>query len=349
MKGFELTPRKVKQLKQLHKKQRDRRMADKIKAIVLLGTGWSVSEVSEALLLDTETLRNYVKYYREGKIEKVLELRYKGREARLSDSEKLELRTHLEEYTYIDVKSIISYVKNTFGVIYKATAMRTILCELGFVYKKPKLVPNSSDPVATMQYLQRYEEIRRTSFPLYFMDGVHPQHNSRPSHGWILKGTSKALLSNTGRRRLNVNGAINIDTKDLIIDIGDTVNAQSAIILFEKILKKHKSDEKIYIVCDNAGYYRSRLVSEFIKKAKKIELVFLPPYSPFLNLIERVWKYFNKIVLYNKYYETFSMFKDACLSFFKRKHKRVLDKKLVEKFHFSEKNCTALKPIFFPG
>jgi len=346
MNGFELTPKKVKQLKLLHKKQRDRRAADKIKALVLLGTGWTLTQVSEALLLDTETLRNYVNKYRDGKIDKVLELHYKGRKCQLSDDEKAELKKHLAEYTYTDVNAVIAYVKKRFGVCYQKTGMRDILSKLGFVYKKPKLVPNNSDSVATMKYLQHYEEIRRSGLPLYFMDGVHPQHNSRPTHGWILKGEAKALLTNTGRKRLNINGAVNIDTKDLITHIDDSVNAQSTIVLFKKILNRHKGDKKIYIVCDNAAYYRSTLVTQFIQAVKKIELVFLPPYSPFLNLIERVWKYFNKMVLYNKYYPTYLHFKNACLDFFRRKHKRALDIKLVEKFHFSEKNLTALKPIF---
>lgn len=74
MKGFQLAKSQVKRLKVLHKKQRDRRAADKIKAIVLLGAGWSLSKVSEALLLDTETLRGYVTRYREEKIEEVLKL-----------------------------------------------------------------------------------------------------------------------------------------------------------------------------------------------------------------------------------------------------------------------------------
>ena len=70
----------------------------------------------------------------------------------------------------------------------------------------------------------------------------------------------------------------------------------------------------------------------FLQKNRKIELVFFPAYSPFLNLIERAWKYFSQIVMYNKYYEKFSDFKEACLEFFKKKHKRALDKILVEKF-----------------
>ena len=342
MKDFKLTKTQVKRLRVEHKKQRDKRLAYRINAVILLGTGWTLREVSEALLCDTETLRGYIQKYREGKLEGLLQLNYKGRECRLSNAEKEELKAHLLEYTYSDIKSILVYVKKEYGVTYKSTAMRTILRELGFVYKKPKVVPNNSDPIAAMEYLQRYEEIRRSDSPLYFMDGVHPQHNSRPSHGWILKGETKALLSNTGRKRLNINGAVNIDSKELVTHFSDSINAQSTIVLFKKILKNHQKDKKVYIVCDNAGYYRSTLVKEFLQENKKIELLFLPPYSPFLNLIERVWKFFNKMVLYNKYYETFSEFKAACLDFFRRKHKRALDKKLVEKFHFSDKKISKL-------
>ena len=342
MEGFTLSPSKVKQLKLLHKKQRDRRAADKIKAIVLLGTGWTLSSVSEALLLDTETLRSYVKKYREGKIDEVVKLKYEGRKSNLSNEAKLELQTYLSKNTYPDVKSIIFYVKSKYGVLYKSTGMRNILKELGFVYKKPKLIPNTTNPVEVIAFLQRYEKIRRSKKPLYFMDGVHPQYNSRPSHGWILRGETKALLSNTGRKRININGAINIDTKKIITNINESINAQSTISLFKKILKDNKNEKKVYIVCDNAGYYRGKLVKNFLEKNKKIEIVFLPSYSPFLNLIERLWKYFNKIVLYNKYYAKFSEFKEACLKFFKRSHKRVLDKKLVEKFHISDQKISSL-------
>jgi len=65
---------------------------------------------------------------REGKVEEVLKLNDTGRESRLTDDQKEELKSHLPEYTYSDVKSILVYVKKkTYGVNYKSTAMRTIL------------------------------------------------------------------------------------------------------------------------------------------------------------------------------------------------------------------------------
>jgi len=63
---------------------------------------------------------------------------------------------------------------------------------------------------------------------------------------------------------------------------------------------------KIKIICDNARYYRAQIVKDFLTKSK-IELVFLPPYAPNLNLIERFWKFFKKTMLYGKYYENFQI------------------------------------------
>lgn len=100
MKDFKLTNSQVKKLRLLHKKQSDRRMAYRINAIILLGTGWTLSEVADALLLDTETLRSYVKKYREGHVEELLKTHHAGRKSFLSSEQKEKLADHLAEITY---------------------------------------------------------------------------------------------------------------------------------------------------------------------------------------------------------------------------------------------------------
>ncbi len=101
----------------------------------------------------------------------------------------------------------------------------------------------------------------------------------------------------------------------------------------------------ITIVLDNARYQRCKLVME--KAAELgIELLFLPPYSPNLNLIERLWKFVKKEVLYSKYYDKFENFKEAitnCLEQTETKHKKALDSLLTLKFQtFSETKLVAL-------
>jgi transposase len=146
------------------------------------------------------------------------------------------------------------------------------------------------------------------------MDGTHPQHNCVAAYGWIKNGKVKELKINTGRQRLNINAAIDIEILSTTVDYGDSINAQSTILLQKKVELKHPDAEVIYTICDNARYCRSKRVKEYLVTSK-IELVFLPHYSPKLNLIERLWKYFRKIVLYNAYYEIFDEFRKACESF----------------------------------
>ena len=91
---------------------------------------------------------------------------------------------------------------------------------------------------------------------------------------------------------------------NLVMRYDDTINADSTIKLFEQIKMAYPHAKKITIICDNARYYRSKMVRAYLENSS-IELIFLPPYAPNLNLIERYWKYFKKIVLYISYYEPF--------------------------------------------
>ena len=194
-----------------------------------------------------------------------------------------------------------------------------------------------SIPDTQRAFLNQYERIKAKkgeNDPIYFADATHPQHNSIPSYGWIKTGQEKELKANCGRQRLNINGAINIETLEPTVRFDETINAQSAIDLFSTLEAKHPHATVIYVIVDNARYYRSRLLKQAMK-GTKVKLIFLPPYSPNLNLIERYWKFFKKKVLNNRYYESFAEFKRACESFFRKRKKYLpeLLSLLTENFH----------------
>jgi transposase len=337
MNGFRLTEKEINGLKTAHRGCRDKRLADRIKSVVLLGTGWTVSEIAEALLLDEDTVRTYSEKYRQGGLNALLTMRHKGSVPKL-DSKQLEsFDKHLQEHTYSRVKDIVAYIEKTYGITYTVQGMTDLLKRLDYVYKKPKKLPGKHPDVETqLEFIDSYNQLKHAKGkddPIYFMDGVHPQHNSVAAHGWIKRGTTKTLESNTGRKRVNINGAVNIDQLNVVTEFDERVNAQSTIALLKKLIRKHHKAKTIYVICDNARYYRSRLVQEFIA-GTKIVLIFLPPYCPNLNLIERLWKYFRKEVLYNEYYEKFSDFKVACHNFFDsiKEHSKDLRTLLTERF-----------------
>ncbi len=336
MDDFELKDKQLRQLREHHRHTADKRQADRIKAVILLGTGWSVSDVAEALLLDPDTLRRHVGRYRCGGVEGLLKMNYRGSRPKLNEDQLAQLDAHLSQHVYLSSADIIAHIEQTFGIVYSVSGLTDLLHRLGYTYKKPKIVPGKADAEAQKQFVAEYENLKENKDehdPIYFMDAVHPQHNTAVGYGWIKRGEDKFIKSNTGRKRVNINGAINIDTMQTVTRCDDTINAHSTIALFKQIERKHRKAKAIYIICDNARYYYSKLVRAFTA-ASRIMLIFLPPYSPNLNLIERLWKYFRKQVMCNQYYERFEDFKQACLAFFETipKHKRALCRLLTEKF-----------------
>ena len=340
MKDYTLSKEKIAELEKFHRSLRDKRQADRIKAVIALSKGWSAVQVAEILLFDEKTSRHYFERYQKDGLQALLDDNYSGAESKLDKHQMSELEGYLEEHIFTDAKSVIAHIYKQYKVRYSLSGVTDLLHRLGFSYKKPTHVPGKQDPAKQQAFLEEYEQLRASkgeNDPIYFADATHPQHNSVPSYGWIKKGQEKELKANCGRQRLNINGAINIETFESTTGFYDTINAQATIDLFTKIEAKHPDADAIYIIVDNARYYRSSLLKEHVK-GTKIKLIFLPPYSPNLNLIERYWKFFKKKVLNNRYYETFEEFKLACKSFF-RKRKKYLSELLTllaENFHIQD-------------
>lgn len=307
-------------LRALHRTHKDGRIRDRIKAILLVDNGWSYEKIATALLLDISTIRKYYGLYVEGGTEALLTMHYSGRSSMLNSNQMDSVKAYVKETIPSSVKEVIDYIRAKFGIAYSESAVTLLLHRLGFTYKKPKLVPGKADPEKERKFLSELEKLKDSleeSDKILYMDGVHPQHNSKPAYGWMEKGQDVVLKSNTGRKRININGAIDPKSLEVSIEIDDAVNAQSTIKLFKKLEYKYPEAKRIVVICDNARYYRSNLVNEFLKHSR-VEIKFLPPYAPNLNLIERLWRFMNKKIRNNKYYKIFSEFEFAIFGFFEK-------------------------------
>lgn len=324
MGGF-LTEEQVQVLRQAHKTIRDKRLADRIKAVLSLNSGHDYSQVASILLLDEVTLRRYVKSFKDKGLGGLLEFHYTGGQAKLTQAQELELKTHLAEgsHIYLTAKEVADYVWHRYQIRYSVIGTTKLLHRLGFVYKKPKLVPAKADVVKQQQFLDEYFKLKselEENDQIYFLDATHPTHNTRPSYGWILKGSEKLIKSNTGRDRLNLNGALNAKTHEILLREDEKINSISTVNLLEAILDKHPLG-RIYLIWDNARYYYCKDVQTYLKHHPRLIPKFLPSYSPNLNLIERLWRLFHQKILYNHYYGTFPDFKQAVLGFFENLHR----------------------------
>lgn len=324
-------------LKLLHKGTRDKKVADRIKAIIYLHFGLSYKEISKLLFFDEVTLSRYFKKFKADGIKGLLEFRYKGGQTRLTVFQESELKKYLEINTLRTSKEIVNYIQKEYRVGFSVIGVTKLLHRLGFSYKKPKVIPGKADFFSQAQFIEKYDEIKRNlkaNDQIYFVDSTHPEHNTKPSYGWILKGklNDKIIKTNTGRERLNLAGALNLDNKEAVVLSEETINKKVTIKLIKK-LQKVQPKGKIYLILDNASYYHANLVKDYVKR-KRVKLIFLPSYSPNLNIIERLWKFFHQKITYNHYFPEFKQFKKETLKFFRnlKNYKPELDTLLTDNF-----------------
>lgn len=316
---IELSTIEYAELKRIHKKSRDSRERDKIKAVVMLSKGYGLNEVAQVLFLDEDTISQWQNNFLKRKtLTDWLGCNYVDYHGKLTESEETALQIYVTNQTISDSKQVQTFIQERFQKEYSVSGVVALLHRLGFVYKNTTLTPSNYDAEKQAEFKKTYEELEsnlKADEVILHMDGVHPQHNTTCTRAWIKKGETKEIKSNTGRQRINLNGAYNPHTQEVIVYEDKTINADTMIATLKLIENYYSDKSKIYAIVDNAKYHRNEKVRKYLQTSK-IELLFLPPYSPNLNLIERLWKFMRKKVINNQYYEKFTDFREALLVFF---------------------------------
>lgn len=316
-----LTVQEISILKEAHHSARFRKSADRIKTILALNEGLSYAQTAKLLLLDEITIRRYEKEYKKKGIDGLLEYRYHGSKGLLTPTQEQEFTQHLKTHTYHTVKEIVAYVQEKYQKKYSIEGMTHLLHRLHFVYKKTKVIPGKVNKEKQEIFKQAYYELKQTKKledKIYFVDASHPQHNNMPFYGWIYKGETKTIKTNSGRSRLNLNGALNLEDLAITILSEKTINTHAMMRLILTLEEKQRTGE-IFLVVDNASYNHSYELQLFLTDHPRVHLKYLPAYSPNLNIIERLWKFFHS-KHHDRYFEKFKEFETAVLSFFQNIH-----------------------------
>jgi transposase len=269
--------------------------------------------------IDVSTVYRYAALYSCGGISTLTANRYKGYWGMLSSHEISLLRAELKRNIYTEAKGISSWIKDSFGVSYTPEGVVDLLNRIGFTYQKTKEVPCEGSAEKQEAFVSELSEIianmDETSV-IYYADGVHPTHNSRSTCAWIEKGQEMEQPTVSGRDRVNINGLLNAkEVTDVIAHECESVNAESTKALYQAALDRHPKAKCIYIISDNARYYRNRTLTQWLE-GTKIKQIFLPAYSPNLNLIERIWRFLRKKVINTGFYRTKELFRQAVMKFF---------------------------------
>lgn len=175
------------------------------------------------------------------------------------------------------------------------------------------------------EFVEQYIELiaeTPTDEPVLFMDSSHPTMATKVVCGWIKKGVDKPIAQTASRTRVNVMGAIELTSMNVVSWRPDYVNAETTVAFFDQLKAAYPAAPNIHIILDQSGYHRSLLVRDEALK-RNIVLHYLPPYSPNLNPIERLWKVMNEEVRNNVFFNSAKHFRDAIAEFFDTKISKI--------------------------
>jgi len=317
---MKVSQEEYKLLREIQQNEKHKKNYVKVTVLLMLHLENSFENIASSLGISVQTISIYVKNYELLGLDTYLESNYLGYSGKLDEAQKEVLREELTTNLYHTTKEIIAFILSKFKVKYTSGGLIYLLHQLGFCYKKTKIVPCEVNIEAQKAFVAEMntllEQAKTSTIKVYFADGVHPQHNTKSTYAWIKKGEDKEILSVSGRSRVNINAVLNAENPcDVIILEGKSINAENTWELYQKIEAQNSEAESIYIICDNARYYKNKLLTEKLENSK-IKQVFLPAYSPNLNLIERLWKFMRKKVINTHFYRKFDDFKKALLHFF---------------------------------
>lgn len=316
MNKFYITPEEKIALELRHKQCRDVKECYRINAVLLRSEGWTIPMIAQALRIHESTVARHIDDYIDGK----LTISSGGSTSMLSEVQTRELLCHLTQNTYRTTQEIIAYIEDTYDVSYSVPGMNKWLHRNGFSYKKPKGYPYKASLEQQEQFISAYNKLKATlpsDEGILFMDACHPSMATKISYGWIKKGQSKPIETTASRTRINLIGALELsEISKPIVASYTTVDAESIVDFLKQIRKYSKIQGAIHLILDQAGYNHC---AEVMKAAAKlnIKLLYLPPYSPNLNSIERLWKVMNEHARNNKFFKTANEFRQSINNFFK--------------------------------
>lgn len=291
-------------------------------ALLLLDDGYRAGEVARVLYIDVETVRDWRRRFQaEGHAS--LDLNgYTPREGHLTRAQEEELAGHLAAEPPRSTNEVRAHIRKTYDQTFSRSGAIKLMARLGFQYRKPAPLPAVADEAAQEKFIREYEALLNglpDDEAVLFADAVHPEYQSRPAFGWFPKDSKPGVRTTSGRQRVNIHGAVNLETFDFRFVQSERIDARTTRQLLEKIEAAYPSKRVIHLFVDNARYHHAKALQPWLNAPeRRVKLHFLPSYAPHLNPIERLWGVMHRHITHNAHYPDFGGFLDAVLGFFRK-------------------------------
>jgi transposase len=296
------------------------RLARRANALLLLDDGMSCAAIGKVLFLDDDTVRTWYQLYQEDGIEGLAGFHQEGGSCRMTVEQQDKLKLWIAGTLPRTTREVGAWIEREYGISYESrSGLIALLHRLGMEHRKPKAISRKLDPAKQAAFIKAYNALLNqlsADEAVIFADAVHPTHAVRPVGCWAPKETPVAVEQSSGRNRLNIHGAVDLETGKTVMNDVPTVDAVSTIALLAAIEASYPRMRLVHVFLDNARYHHAKLVQAWLARPGcRIKLHFVPAYCPHLNPIERLWGLMHRYITHNTCYATFKEFSAAMLTF----------------------------------
>jgi transposase len=300
------------------------RVTRRANALALLDGGMSCQEVAKVLFFDDDTIRGWYELFEQGGVEGLTSFDMGGSSSKMSAEQAESFKAWVTATLPRSTRQVGAWIAKEFGLVYESrSGLIALLHRLGLEYHKPTLIPRKLDEAKQKAFIAAYENTLNSMGDdevALFVDAVHPTHAARPVGCWAPKEQNLAIEQTSGRQRINIHGAIDLETGQTRMIEAETIDAMSTIRLLESLEALYPLLVCIHVFLDNARYHHAKLVNQWLSRPGcRIKLHFLPAYCPHLNPIERLWGVMHKNITHNKTYDTCKEFAETTLEFLRDK------------------------------
>jgi transposase len=320
MKTIQLDPTQRQDLLRRCKQTLDKRIYQRLTAVLLVDAGESRSEVADILHVSLRQVADWLRLFRNQGVESLCTLHYKGDPGNLTPAQVEHLKQEISTGRFRNVNQIRLWLEETFQVQYASSGVKDLLRRIGASFHKATGFLWKANPKKQRNFVAKYWRQKhaaqqpgtpRTRF--YFIDACHPIWGLDLVYScWLLVGQRFLVGMGSGRKRLNILGAYCPDDHEYL-DLRltrDNINGEQFVNLLRLLRASHPEVQKFVLYVDGARYYGKPVVQEWLKRHPEFHLEPLPTYSPNLNLIERLWKFLKRKAL-SRWHKTFAAMQEA--------------------------------------
>jgi transposase len=315
MEPIELTAEQKKEIERRRKGTLDRRVYQRLTAVLAVAAGKTREEVAEFLGVGLTQLGEWLRVFRNEGLDALGEIHNKGDPGHLTPHQVEQLKAKVGTGCFRNSDQIRHWIQSAFAVRYSSSGVKDLLKRIGVTYHKVTGFLWKANPDKQRAFVKRVarhqREAKRSDAPRtrrYYVDACHPVWGLDLVYCcWLLVGQRFLAGMGSGRKRLNILGAYCPDDHEYIDYrlTRDNINGEQFVNFLRLLRSIHPETERFILYRDGARYYDSPAVKEWLKRHPEFHLSRIPAYSPNVNLIERMWKFLRAKAL-SRWHKTFA-------------------------------------------